>query len=207
VTRAPRGGGPGGGGAAHDDGVALSELVVAGALVLLAIGICLPTVTRALDATRGRHAAGFVASHLRRARQQAALRALSVGVLFDRNATGQWELRVCQDGNGNGVRRSDVAVGVDPCPDGPMALTVVLPGADLAVEPGIDDPDGGPAGTDPVRFGSSDLASFSPAGTCTAGTLFVRTSGGVQFAVRVAGATGRTRILRYEPGSRRWGPA
>ena len=51
----------------------------------------------------------------------------------------------------------------------------------------------------------SDILSFSTAGTCTAGTLFLRSSQGTQYAVRISNVTTRTRLLRYEAG--RWVPA
>ena len=57
---------------------------------------------------------------------------------------------------------------------------------------------------DAIRFGASDMASFSPSGSCTAGSLFLRSAGNVQYAVRVAGVTGRTRILRYNAVSQSW---
>jgi len=65
-------------------------------------------------------------------------------------------------------------------------------------------PAGEPPNPDPVRFGSSNIASFSPLGSCTAGTLFLRSTGGAQFAVRIAGVTGRSRVLRYESLKSGW---
>jgi hypothetical protein len=43
----------------------------------------------------------------------------------------------------------------------------------------------------------------SPDGTATSGTLYVQGSR-AQYAVRVLGATGRTRVLKYERGSGAW---
>ena len=58
--------------------------------------------------------------------------------------------------------------------------------------------DPGPFNTsDPVQIGSSTLLSFSPTGSSTSGTLFMHGIRGNQFAVRVLGATGRTRILEF----------
>ena len=55
-----------------------------------------------------------------------------------------------------------------------------------------------------VRFGASQIASFSPEGSCTAGTLYLRSLRGLQYAVRLGNVTGRTRILRYDAAARRW---
>jgi len=74
----------------------------------------------------------------------------------------------------------------------------------VSVDGTIRGPDGDPPSSAPVRFGSSDIASFSPTGSCTAGSLFLRSPKGVQFAVRVAGVTGRLRLLRYDAPARVW---
>jgi hypothetical protein len=74
------------------------------------------------------------------------------------------------------------------------------------VDPTLPGPEGSPASPDPVRFGASDIASFSSLGSCTPGTVFLRSKNGVQFAIRVGGATGRTRILKYYAGAGKWGP-
>ena len=63
---------------------------------------------------------------------------------------------------------------------------------------------GDPPDPNPVRFGSSDMVSCSPLGTCTSGSLFLRSAKGVQYAVRMAGVTGRLRILVYDTGTRAW---
>jgi len=48
------------------------------------------------------------------------------------------------------------------------------------------------------------MASFSAAGTSTAGSLWLQSAGGTQYMVRVAGITGRVRILRFDIGSGEW---
>src|SRR5262245_36466426 len=115
-----------------------------------------------------------------------------------------WTFRVCSDGNGNGLRRAELADGRDSCAEGPYDLTQMFPGARISVDPALPGPDGGPGSPDPVRFGVSNMASFAPEGSGTAGTLFIRSAGGRQYAIRVSNITGRTRILRYDTGSRGW---
>jgi hypothetical protein len=111
---------------------------------------------------------------------------------------------VCYDGNKNGIRHSDIAAGVDACIEGPHDLEQMFDGIRIDVDPTLDGPEGSGASADPVRFGPSDIASFSSAGSCTPGTLYVRSKSGVQYAVRVGSATGRTRILRYHTGTGAW---
>jgi glutamate synthase domain-containing protein 3 len=62
----------------------------------------------------------------------------------------------------------------------------------------------GAAGSDPVRLGASNLLSFTPLGTATSGSVFVRGRDGSQFAIRVLGATGRVRVQRFVVHSRTW---
>ena len=55
-----------------------------------------------------------------------------------------------------------------------------------------------------MRIGRSRILTFTPIGTATSGTLYLRGRGSIQFAVRVLGATGRTRVLRYDARLRKW---
>lgn len=132
----------------------------------------------------------------------AITRSAPAGVVFSLSS-GRWTVSRCVDGNANGVRRTDIARAVDRC-EPPMDLTQQFSGVIVAVDPALPDPDGGAGSSDPVRFGAGDIASFSPAGTATPGTVYLRSSGGVQWAVRVAGITGRTRILRWDERRRQW---
>jgi type II secretory pathway pseudopilin PulG len=184
-------------------GVSVLELVLAVGLIIGLAGLLTPLTASAIDSSRARQAAGFAAARLRAARQQAVSRTTSTGLVFDL-AGNRWTFRVCVDGNGNGLRRADLRGGIDLCGEGPVDLALLYPGVEIAIDPTIRGPDGDPPSSDPVRFGSSNLASFSPSGGCTPGTLFMRSARGVQYAVRVAGVTGRTRLLRYDPPTRSW---
>ena len=46
--------------------------------------------------------------------------------------------------------------------------------------------------------------SFTPLGTATSGSIYVRGRDGAQFVIRALGATGRTRVQRYAPRTRAW---
>ena len=61
-----------------------------------------------------------------------------------------------------------------------------------------------PAGADPVQLGVADTLTFSPLGTATSGTIYLRSREGRQYAVRVLGATGRTRVLEFRPETASW---
>lgn len=184
-------------------GATLVDLVLAMAVVSLLGGLSVPLLSQAIEAGRVRQAAGLVATRFRLARAQAASATAVVSVVFDR-VDGRWLFRVCEDRNANGVRRAEIDAGSDVCVDGPHDLSKLFSGVRVAADPGIRDADNGPGSADPVRFGSSDMASFSPAGTCSAGSIWLQSAGGAQFMVRVAGITGRVRILRYDRVSGQW---
>ena len=102
------------------------------------------------------------------------------------------------------MRRADIGTGVDPCLEGPFTFSALFPGVAIASDASLPGPEGSPASDDPVRFGASDIASFSPIGSCTAGSLYLRSAQGTQYAIRVSGVMGRTRVLRYDTGSESW---
>ena len=66
----------------------------------------------------------------------------------------------------------------------------------MAINPGVPaiPPDTGFLSGDPIQFGSSDLLSFSPIGTATAGTFYLAGEG-AQAAVRVTPGSARVRLM------------
>ena len=183
--------------AGADSGATLIELLIA---LLVVAAMCMftaPVAANVVDASRVRHAAAFLTSRFRLARQEAINRGANVGVVFDLTGA-QWSLRVCRDGTGNGLRRSEILAGTDPCFEGPHELAELFPAVNIAVDPVLRGPVGEPPSPDPVRFGSANMLSFSPLGSCTSGSLFLRSRGGVQYVVRVGGGTGRVRVLFHE---------
>ena len=186
-----------------EQGATLIELVLVMTLLVLVAAMAVPSTAQAIDAGRARLAAGFVASRLRLARQDAIFKSRQIGAVFDW-VGNRWLFSICADGNRNGIRRAEILAGVDACIEGPHDLQQRFQHIQIAVNPLLAGPEGSLASPDPVRFGPSDIASFSPAGSCTPGTLFIRSREGTQYAVRVGGATGRTRILRFETGTQKW---
>ena len=183
-------------------GYSLLECVLGLAFVLSASAVFAPMTAAAVEASHVRQAAGFLASRFRLARQQAAVEGWSEAIAFDL-VDGRWIVRACHDGNGNGVRRAELGL-ADPCPDGPFDLESLFPRVRVERDPLIPDPGGQTGSDDPVRFGQNDVASFTPLGTATAGTIYLRSTQQVQYAVRVAGINGRTRILRYRVDTAAW---
>jgi len=188
---------------AGEAGGTLVEVVIALTIVVLLASLVVPATAEVIDASRARQAAGLMASRFRLARLQAVASTRAVALVFDQTG-GRWTFRLCADGNANGVRRTDLTAGTDRCTEGPSDVAHLVRGMTIGVDPRLPGPDGEPGSGDPVRFGASDILSFSPAGTCTAGTLFLQSNTGRQYAVRISNVTARTRMLRWEAGLRRW---
>jgi hypothetical protein len=129
------------------------------------------------------------------ARAQAVMRSAHVALRFEDGPQGI-TFRMFLDGNRNGVRTADIAAALDLPLEPAVHLSDLYPGTTIAVS--------GAAGSVPVRFGSSGLLSFTPFGTSTSGSVFVRGRDGSQFAVRVLGATGRARVQRFNARSGTW---
>ena len=82
---------------------------------------------------------------------------------------------VYSDGNANGVRSADIDSGVDRRISGPYPLSGGAPSVRVGINPGVPNlpPETGELSGDPVRFGQSDILSFSPLGTATPGTFYL----------------------------------
>lgn len=186
-----------------DAGASLVEAVVGLCIAAILAAFALPITASAVHEGRARHAAAFVAARLHDARQQAVTRTAATGLVFDRRNAG-WVFRLCVDGNGNGLRRADIRAGLDACPGEDIDLLVLFPGVSIGVDEAIRGPDNDPPSADPIRFGSSDIASCSPSGGCTPGSLYLRSIRGAQYAVRFAGMTSRLRVLRYDAPAGVW---
>jgi type II secretory pathway pseudopilin PulG len=186
-----------------DEGTTIVELLAALTVIALATTLAVPATASILDRAAARHAAAFVAAALRSARAHAVRTHRATALVFDER-DGRWTFRVCADDNGNGVRHADLSSGSDHCLGGPIDIGRRFPHTAIAVDAAVNGPDDTPAGADPVRFGASDMASFSPVGSATPGTLFLQSAGGAQYAVRVGNMTGRTRVLRFDAGTAQW---
>jgi prepilin-type N-terminal cleavage/methylation domain-containing protein len=142
----------------------------------------------------------------RAARMRAITRNANAGVRFSQRGSG-WMYALYDDGDGDGVRADDIAAGIDRCFKPASVLLPEFQVATVGVLPmSIRDPDGDlltPASS-PVQFGRTATCSFSPTGTATPGTIYLVSGDGMIYAVRVLGASGKVRALRYDAGRRRW---
>jgi type II secretory pathway pseudopilin PulG len=180
-------------------GYTVVELMFVVGLIALLAGMAIPRLSGSLDRSRGLAAARYLASRMTLARTQAVTRGRSVALRFEDEADGI-AFAVYEDGNRNGVETADIQRQVDRQIDPRMPLWEQFPGVAIGLTASAPS-------ADPVRLGRTTLMSFSPLGTATSGTIFVRGRDGTQWAVRVLGVTGRTRVLRYVPATGEWAAA
>lgn len=149
-------------------------------------------------------AARYFGGKIVAARLQALQRSTCVALRFE--AIGSdYAFSTHADGNRNGVRTADIASGVDASVAPAERLRDHFPDVQFGLAAGIPDLDGvtGAGDADGVRIGLPRILTLSPDGTATSGTVYIR-GRRAQYAVRVLGATGRTRTFRYHGGAGEW---
>ena len=190
--------------AAGSQGFTLLELLLAAAVAATVLSMSVPLTTSAVDETRSSMAARYLEGRIMNARMLAVKRSANVALRFEA-AGGGYAIAEYLDGNGNGVRSAEIATGIDTQLAPAQFLHEQFPGVVFGLRASIPDMDGArsTAEGDGVRIGASRILTLGPDGTATSGTLYLHGRRG-QYAVRVLGATGRTRVLRFDTGTRQW---
>jgi len=183
----------------------LIELLLCLGLTVVVSGVAAPGLMAARDAVRADGATEYLSSLLHGTRMEALKRRAHVAVRFEDEADGYW-MALYLDGDGNGVRSADIASGTDRLLRPRERLDHQYPDVSFGLAPGVPDVDGAPAGdnADPIRVGRSRMLSFGPLGTSSSGTVYLHGRGRRQAAVRVLGATGRVRSLRFDFALNQW---
>jgi prepilin-type N-terminal cleavage/methylation domain-containing protein len=186
-------------------GYSLLELMLVMALSATLSAAAVPEYLTALDDVRVSGAVHYISARLQRARMEAVSRSAMVGVQFTQTAGG-YSYAIYADGNRNGVLTRDIQRGVDRLISPAERLPDQFPGVEFGAMPGLPavDPGGTAPGSDPIRLGSGNIASFSALGTASSGTVYIRSRRDAQYAVRIFGETGRTRMLKFDPRTRQW---
>jgi len=165
--------------------------------------LAVPAVTGVLDELRTGMAARYVAGRIGSIRLDAVRRSRSVALRFE-SASGDYIFASFGDGNDNGVRSADIRQGIDPSLGPFERLSDKFSGVRFELADNAVDADGQPGtGADGVRIGTARILTMSSDGTATSGTLYIRGRRS-QYAVRVLGVTGRTRLLQYQERNRTW---
>ena len=190
-------------------GVTAPEVVTVLALLTALVAVAAPAVGNLGAAVSTRSAAAEVGAAFLRARAYAVSTGRYVGLKFQKNGD-RHEWALYRDGNGNGIRTLEIASGVD------RSLGVSYPWSRNDVRPGILTgsrvPDPGSPGhyldrlDDPIRFGNSDICSFSPVGESSPGSVYLWDGRDRMAVVRVFDRTAKIRTLYYRRGQKGWTP-
>lgn len=192
------------GSASRERGLTLVELLFTLAIAATVMTMAIPEGVRARDEYRTRGAAQYLASRLAQARLGAIRGSRFVGLRFEA-AGADYAFRSVADGNGNGLKTPEILAGTDPSLTTREQLDDKFVGVAFGILPGNPDADGQPVDSpDGVRVGSAGILSMNPNGSSSSGTMYVHGRERSQYAVRVLGATGRVRVLKYVESLRRW---
>ena len=174
-------------------GYTLVELLFVAASIAILAAAAIPQLTAGVERSRTLGAARYLASRLALARAQAVARSAYVALQLTA-AESTFVAATYVDGNGDGVRTRDITDGVDVISGLPVRMSTLFPHVALFLND--------PAAT--ATFDTSALMSFSPLGTASSRTLYLQGADGSRYAVRVLGATGRTRVLRFVASTGAW---
>jgi prepilin-type N-terminal cleavage/methylation domain-containing protein len=184
-------------------GFTLIELLLAVALTTILVGIALPIGGDTIDDLRTAAAARYLAGRIAASRMDAISRSQAVALRFQA-AIPDYEFASFVDGNGNGVRTAEIGAGIDRPVGSRRKLCDDFSNVHFGLTVGSPDVDGvRNVSADGVRIGTPRILTMSPDGTATSGTLYVQ-GRRAQYAVRVLGATGRTRVLKFDTGAQTW---
>jgi hypothetical protein len=184
---------------------ALFSLFLLGLLVLCAV----PAIGNSVQRFRLRDASRHMLTMIRQARMIAAASGRYTAIRFVR-ASGEFVYSLIEDGDGDGVVESDIRNGRDREISPQEALSARFPGVQVRIlsRPKIskippargflDDL------ADPVKFGNSDLISFSPLGSSSSGTLYISSGDSDMAGIKLFGPTGRTQTWHYDDSTDTW---
>lgn len=176
-------------------GFTLLELCLAVLILAVLFAVSLPHVRAYSDVAYVEAAGRAFEGEFRKAYSMAVRGGVQTAIVFEAE-TQPPTYSIYADRNHNGVRRADIRNGIDTRVAGPIPLTAGLPDVRVGINPGVPaiPPARGTLDTsDPIRFGNSNILSFSPLGTATPGTFYLA-GRQLQAAVRVVAGTARVRL-------------
>jgi Tfp pilus assembly protein FimT len=187
----------------NERGHSLVEMLTVVAILVIFGTLSVPHIRAYSEEVHLLGAGQVFRGEFRKARSMAAMRGVNTALRFESEGDG-WHLSTYADGNRNGVLSSDIAAGIDRRVAGPRQLTTGAGDVRVGINPGtpaISPEHGTLDPADPIRFGRSNMLSFSPLGTATPGTFYLA-GAHAQAAVRVTPGSARVRLMVCRGG--RW---
>ena len=178
------------------NGYSVLELIFVTALMVTMSGIAVPQTLAALDEFRAAGAARYISARLYRARMEAVKRSTPVAIQFAQTSAG-YSYTVFRDGNGNGVLTQRHPVrrryarrrgGVAARQLQRASTSARFRGSRQSILAARR-----PVTTRSVSAPAASL-TFTAHGSSSTGTVYIRGRRDAQYAVRVFGDTGKSRI-------------
>lgn len=190
-------------------GISLIESLVVLSLLGIAAAIVLPSAATMISGARAAAGARQMAMALHAQRWTSVTRNARHGLYFVQDSNG-WLWYEVRDGNGNGLRTAEIEDGTDETLAGPRRLEWIVNDVTLGFPaagpiPRIPPGTGYLSGLDdPVKFGASNIVSFSPFGSASSGTIYVTGGDDTLYGVLLFGPTARVRVWRFDVSTSRW---
>ena len=188
------------------NGYSLVEIFVTLTILLSGTLLAIPLADGIFAGSRIRSAGHEAMVAFVLARQDAVRSGKQTAVRFE-TSPGGYRMTLYRDGNGNGVRNSEITNGIDR-----SVRSIFWERGDVRIGilhnvrvPDPADPSRALSNAnDPVRFNESNLCSFSSLGECTPGSIYLTDGKRRMAVVRVYNRTGKIRVLYFTAGDRRW---
>jgi hypothetical protein len=188
-------------------GFSTAEVLVSVGILGLVLALGLPLCWDTYFQSALNSACQDVASVFTLARGRAVFQGRDVGIKWI-SVGGDVVLSVYEDGNGNGITSADIRAGLDRLVAGPYWMKGRYPGVDFSFVPDFNgiDPNGDPAGTlkDPIKFGRSDICTFSPVGHASPGSVYLSNGRHRQAMVRVSPSNARIQTFTWHGKHKKW---
>ena len=189
-------------------GRTLVEMLVALSVMAMMAVAGAPTLDEARRAAALRGSTGRLWGMMVRCRAHAIMRQRATALVFERDGTSGWRCFIAEDGDGDGLRRDDLASGRDRVIGEVLELGGATAGLGILHSVPVPDPDGsGRLGgdlDDPVRAGRGDIITFTPGSTATPSSVYLTDRHARMRVLRVYGGTARVNSLVWRAGWRKW---
>jgi type II secretory pathway pseudopilin PulG len=195
-------------GPSRQHGFTFSELLVSLCLMGLLVTVTVPAIGKLhRDAALG-SLSRKLSCLMMQCRARAVMQRRSIGLVFEQDDNLKWRCFLAEDGDGDGILRSDLNRGRDRKLSEVYGLTRGGAGLGILAVQRIPDPSGrgrlGGNMNDPVRAGRGDIITFTQEGTATPCSVYLTDNHSTMRVIRVYGGTGKIHMFKWQVGWPRW---
>jgi len=185
--------------------MSLIEVLVALALLLVLVGYVAPGFAEWRSQQQLRGALMALQFSVVKARVASLASGRAHGLAFSLSEGDLlWDTVV--DGDGDGIRRSDLTAGTDVPLEPERRLSAWFPGVRPGRPSGVPPLAGGAPGQGGLALGRSRILASAPDGSTTTGTVYLSTDSGYCAALRLYGPTGRDSVWWWDFRRQTWEP-